>query len=587
MDYTEFQFCMKIGDFFLPFRFRSNGKLDYLLWHIAVMTRGKFRLRGLERWYFLLCTVIFFSLSLSVIYQYMSTSELNSVLNSDDDHTHSRHSLFDSVDKKVIISDDVHIAASDTSCTYWNCLDSYKCIEDGQGKISVYIYDVHRYVDSAYQELIPLPSKEYALMLWSIVNSRYIVTDPNQACILVPSIDLLNRENFSGQHAAKILSSLPHWNNGTNHLIFNMISGKSPDYLSTLDFARGKSIITGSGFTQRSYRQTFDVSIPLFNPHQNPEDFSNSHNRNRKHFLVAAQKVYFQNIYNQLSDLQAKRSDILILLTKCSESQRINVKGIARCDGLSGKAYPYPSVLTDAKFCLITRERQLATTYLHDILRSGCVPVVSLDAFIMPFSEILDWKRAAIFITESRLDETVEILQQILEDGNYYQQLQDQCRFYYENYFSSLSKITWTTLDILNDRVLSYRARSYEHWNRPLIQNLPRSPFFVPLIPSQKQGFTAIVLTYDRFELMKRVVVNIAQSRHVSKIIVVWNNPDLEPPADIQWPSVSVPIKVRFEVSFKVPAKLLFLYQNLICFNQLDNSTKDFHQCDLGGGQCK
>jgi glucuronyl/N-acetylglucosaminyl transferase EXT2 len=162
----------------------------------------------------------------------------------------------------------------------------------------------------------------------------------------------------------------------------------------------------------------------------------------------------------------------------------------------------------------------------------------------MPFSEVLDWKRAAIFINEHRLDETLKILQEAYDDGNFYKQLQEQGRFFYDNYFSSMTKITWTTLDILNDRILPYRAKPYEHWNRPLVPSMPQSPFFVPLIPSQKQGFTAIVLTYDRFELMKRVVNNIAWSKHVAKIIIIWNNPELDPPPDNQWPVLSVPIKV-------------------------------------------
>lgn len=420
-------------------------------------------------------------------------------------------------------------------------------MEDGVGKISIYVYDVHKYVDSKNKELLSLPSKEFVQLLWAIVNSKYAVKSPAAACILVPSIDLLNRESFSNDNAATVLASLPYWNNGTNHLIFNMVTAAAPNYVPALNFARGNAMVTGSGFTQRSYRRTFDISIPMFNPHQNDKDFKNNNNPNRQFFLVASQHVYFQSLYNQLVSLQSQRSDILVLLTTCSDMQRQTVKGDARCDRAVARAFSYPSVLTDAKFCIITREQQLANTYLHDILRAGCVPVISIDTYIMPFSEVLDWKRAAIFINEHRLDETLKILQEAYDDGNFYKQLQEQGRFFYDNYFSSMTKITWTTLDILNDRILPYRAKPYEHWNRPLVPSMPQSPFFVPLIPSQKQGFTAIVLTYDRFELMKRVVNNIAWSKHVAKIIIIWNNPELDPPPDNQWPVLSVPIKVNTE----------------------------------------
>ena len=520
----------------------------------------KLRLKGLERWYLLLCTIIFVTLSSSILYQYITTQELYAILESSDDHTHGQNSLFANVGKRVIVTSHIKTTPTDTQCTHWSCLDSYKCVEDGLGKISVYVYNVNKYVDTKDTELLPSPSKEFVQILWAIVNSRYAVESPESACILVPSVDLLNRESFSSDNAARVLASLPYWNNGTNHLIFNMITAAAPNYVPALNFAHGKAVVTGSGFTQRSYRRTFDISVPMFNPHQSDEDFKHCNNPNRQFFLLAAQQVYFQSIYDQLIDLQSQRSDVLVLLTSCSDAQRQSVNGMARCDGTTGKAFSYPAVLTDAKFCIITREQQLANTYLHDILRAGCVPVISIDTYIMPFSEILDWKRAAIFINEHRLDETLKILLKAYDDGNYYKQLQDQGRFYYENYFSSITKITWTTLDILNDRILPYRAKPYEHWNRPLMPNRPNNPFFVPLIPSQTPGFTAVVLTYDRFELMKQVVENVAWCKHIAKIIIIWNNPELEPPSDSQWPAVSVPTKVCVLQSFFFPGLFLCVY---------------------------
>lgn len=49
--------------------------------------------------------------------------------------------------------------------------------------------------------------------------------------------------------------------------------------------------------------------------------------------------------------------------------------------------------LQEATFCVVLRGARLGQAVLSDILRAGCVPVVIADSYILPFSEVLDWKR--------------------------------------------------------------------------------------------------------------------------------------------------------------------------------------------------
>ena len=44
-----------------------------------------------------------------------------------------------------------------------------------------------------------------------------------------------------------------------------MLPGSLPDYNTTIDIAYGKAILAGGGFTEKSYRRDFDVSIPVYN----------------------------------------------------------------------------------------------------------------------------------------------------------------------------------------------------------------------------------------------------------------------------------------------------------------------------------
>lgn len=49
--------------------------------------------------------------------------------------------------------------------------------------------------------------------------------------------------------------------------------------------------------------------------------------------------------------------------------------------------------LQEATFCVVLRGARLGQAALSDVLQAGCVPVIIADSYILPFSEVLDWKR--------------------------------------------------------------------------------------------------------------------------------------------------------------------------------------------------
>lgn len=42
---------------------------------------------------------------------------------------------------------------------------------------------------------------------------------------------------------------------------------------------------------------------------------------------------------------------------------------------------------------MVLRGARLGQAALSDVLQAGCVPVILADSYILPFSEVLDWKR--------------------------------------------------------------------------------------------------------------------------------------------------------------------------------------------------
>lgn len=52
------------------------------------------------------------------------------------------------------------------------------------------------------------------------------------------------------------------WNEGQNHLVFNMVRETTVDYKT--DLFIGKAMVAGAGFDSWTYRPSFDISIPIY-----------------------------------------------------------------------------------------------------------------------------------------------------------------------------------------------------------------------------------------------------------------------------------------------------------------------------------
>lgn len=446
------------------------------------------------------------------------------------------HSLNKERSDVVISQTSSRANATVQNCTFHTCFEVYHCGCNGQSRITVYVYPEAKYTDEDGRNLLAGPSREFKEILETVRQSVYRTLDPSKACLFIPPLDLLNQNSISLERTSRILASLPHWNSGTNHLLFNMLPGSMPDYNATLDVDRDRALLAGGGFSTWTYRRTFDVSIPVFNPFTRSLTLSSkSASPVDRQWLAVSSQTGLHPEY--LRDLEVFSDDLEFLrLDHCTD---FNIS--ERCDKNMAR-YSYPHILQKAAFCLVVRSNRLGQMALSDCLMAGSIPVIIADSYILPFSEVLDWKRAAIVIDEDDLLEVMPILRNI--SSKRVELMRRQVEFFWSSYFNSIDSITLTTLQIINDRVFPYAAKKYEDWNelpyRPGVQN----PLFLPLIPAKTLGFTAVILTYDRQDSLFQIIQQVALSPSLSKVLVVWNNQVKPPPPASQWPKISKPLKV-------------------------------------------
>uniref|UniRef100_A0A8C1X9X4 Exostosin-2 n=1 Tax=Cyprinus carpio TaxID=7962 RepID=A0A8C1X9X4_CYPCA len=430
----------------------------------------------------------------------------------------------------------------DLSCRMHTCFDVYRCGYNPKNKIKVYIYPLQRFVDEVG---VPISStglsREYNDLLSAISDSDFYTDDVTRACLFIPSTDVLNQNSLRIRETAQALAMLPRWDKGMNHLLFNMLPGGPPDYNTALDVPRDRALLAGGGFSTWTYRQGYDVSIPVYSP-LSAELRLCIQGAPRRYFILSSQTAIHREYRVELERLKEENGEALLLLDKCSNLSQGLASVRKRC--YKGQVYDYPQILQESSFCVVLRGARLGQATLSDVLQAGCVPVIMADSYILPFSEVLDWKRASVVIPEEKLPEMYTILKSI--PHRQVEEMQRQARWFWEAYFSSMKAIGMTTLQIINDRIYPYAARTYEEWNNPSVVKWSsvNSPLFLPLIPPRSPGFTAVVLTYDRIESLFRVITEISKVPSLAKLLVVWNNQNKSPPEESLWPKVTVPLKV-------------------------------------------
>ncbi|KAG5683893.1 hypothetical protein PVAND_013153 [Polypedilum vanderplanki] len=429
------------------------------------------------------------------------------------------------------------------SCTMETCFDFTKCYDD----FLVYVYPSEPL--NTLGTTTPPVSANYQKILTAITESRYYTSDPEKACLFVLAIDTLDRDSLSEDLVRNVpqrLQRLPYWNNGKNHIIFNLYSGTWPSYHELgLGFDPGQAILAKASMSIQTMRHGFDVSIPLFHKHfplrsgHTGMITANNFPVNKKHLLAFKGKRYVHGIgsetRNSLFHLHNGRDIVMVTTCRHGKSWRELQDGRCDEDNREYDRYDYETLLQNSTFCLVPRGRRLGSFRFLEALQAGCIPVLLSNSWVLPFHPHIDWKQAAIWGDERLLLQVVDIVRSI--SPSKIMALRQQTQILWERYFSSIEKIVFTTFEIIRERLPDYPVRNGLIWNSSpgalltlptFSDNLRDLPFYLDRLGYEpRANFTAVIFVQvgqpiNPQSALYKLVKSITKSQFVNRILILW-----------------------------------------------------------------
>ncbi|XP_073811631.1 exostosin glycosyltransferase 1 ttv [Musca autumnalis] len=463
------------------------------------------------------------------------------------------------IDQQLVNSNSQGSSATSSTtmrtCRMETCFDFSKCYNE----FLIYVYPPEPLNSLG---AAPPISPNYQKIITAIQESRYYTPDPQKACLFVLGIDTLDRDSLSEDYVRNVpsrLARLPHWNNGRNHVIFNLYSGTWPDYVEhSLGFDTGEAILAKASMSIQHVRHGFDISIPLFHK-QFPLRAGSTglapsmhFPSNKKYLLAFKGKRYVHGIgsetRNSLFHLHNGRD--IILVTTCRHGKSWRELQDARCDEDNREydRYDYETLLLNSTFCLVPRGRRLGSFRFLEAIQAGCIPVLLSNDWVLPFESKIDWKQAAVWADERLLLQVPEVVRSISDERIF--ALRQQTQVLWERYFGSIEKIVFTTFEIIRERLPHYPERNSIVWNTApgALLTLPTfadSSRFMPFLLDDinlrtRDNYTAVIYVQIGAPLgpnnaLYKLVKTITKSQFVDRIIVLWAA-DRPIPAKKRWP---------------------------------------------------
>lgn len=369
-----------------------------------------------------------------------------------------------------------------------NCIDLSKC--PLMQPFGIYVYNQHH--PNLFALKYPTVVDD---LLSSLEEKHSLVNDPNHACVFVVIVGPLkeDRELNSGPSLREKLVALPNWGDGRNHLVIDLVYYNETLSAHLERAALGNSIRV-KGYTSIKEAKRCNLLLPPVTK------FGKSNEQSWKGlppFLPAIRQIllYFEgSISSEAHEAKSSQGWINPRLLKSfreavatNSVDRVNID--VKCSGakgdqsmnhygewlLCGTLQQRALNLSQSTFSLVIGSHSGSTgpitfTRLVEALRYGAIPVI-LGIKSLPFSDVIDWKAAAVILPSSSLGELHYILKNIENDSVL--RYRRQGRFLWETYFSSSSCIMDTIVAIIRQKTLHPPPAALDFEAKTTLVNVP------------------------------------------------------------------------------------------------------------------
>ena len=347
------------------------------------------------------------------------------------------------------ISNNVRILPPEhpTSCAdVENCFDYSRC--SLTSRFPVYIYNDETRGDKSIFEVLS--------------RSNLLVTsNPDRACIFLVS------GNANANHDS-VVKGLSHWNgDGRNHVLWSKFG---------VDFSGGqhRALVVQPQFDRTAFRFGFDIVAPF---HASAENLKVSWQSTvdllplHRKFLITFegkwsginQRNYAMKLLGLLQNIDADDTEDHAHIDHQCLHQDESLKQYDTQDEeflLCRNSKERAVLLKNSTFVLIIAPVKSLTTHhfqirLTEALRHGAIPVVVGDVnpvSSLPFSEVVDWRKAAVIIPAARLPE-LHFLMRSFTDADLFT-LRRQGNLIWRTYLATPAHALITTLHVIRERLL-------------------------------------------------------------------------------------------------------------------------------------
>ena len=340
------------------------------------------------------------------------------------------------------------------ACSSKNCFDHSLC--PLTRPFGVYLYNKHHLglFDLKHPHLVDL-------LVASLRETDSFVNEQDKACVFIVLAGPL-KESISAETLQGKLESLPHWGDGSNHIVIDLAYSNESysHYLEALNF--GRAIHARSYLFGNVWKTSNDLLLP---------PITNQVRIVLTPFLPALRQIfiYFEG---NLAEKVGKRSESRVatnpewlrqqldsLKEAISANTQDKVAITTSCNKLHEQGTRVTSSLGEWELCQSPQQRADSIakstfslvlngrhgnigplTYLRlmEAIYYGAIPVL-IGVENLPLDDVIDWKAAAVSLPATSLGQLHYILRNI--DTDMILKYRRQGRYLWETYFSSSSRI--------------------------------------------------------------------------------------------------------------------------------------------------